>query len=208
MKRVISFCLMCCLSLPLSAQAAELTAADQLAGYLNFQSYSADFKQSLLQKNQQVQVQSWGKMALMRPSYFRWETMKPSQQIMVSNKQYLWIYDVDLMQVTQQKLSREQAFNPARLLSLSATDLAKEFTVKRIQLKGCEQAFSMHDRIAQDSPDISLCFHKKRLSKMLIKNNLGENNLFAFSNIRMNPPLKRSLFQLKIPKGVDVVKQA
>ena len=42
-------------------------------------------------------------MALERPGRFRWQTKEPMEQLVVADGQKMWVYDVDLEQVTVKK---------------------------------------------------------------------------------------------------------
>ena len=193
--------------LPVSTFAATDNAAEDLAKHLNFTSYTANFVQSLVRKKNYLQRQSAGNMALLRPSYFRWESFQPTHQILIADKNSLQIYDVDLMQVTKEKVNQSQAFNPARLLSISPSNLQQEFTIKHANLADCGESFSMRDLKSKDSPLVYLCFTHNRLVEMRMINNLGEATVFSFGNIKINPKLKPDTFKLKLPAGVDVVQR-
>ena len=204
MKKLVTS-LICCL--PIVSFAAVQNAANSLAQHLDFTSYSADFTQSILQKNNQLKPQSSGKMQLLRPSYFRWETSAPTKQIIIADQKQLKIYDVDLMQVTEEPVDASQAFNPARLLSISSNNLDNDFAIKFAKLPNCQQAFSMQDTKAQDSPLVYLCFNNNKLTQMRMLNNLGESNIFNFNNIKVNPKLPAQTFIFQLPPGVDVVRR-
>jgi outer membrane lipoprotein carrier protein len=195
------------LFLPLSFSAAQNFAADALAKHLDFTSYTADFKQSLVEKNKQPQLQSVGKMALLRPAYFRWESMRPTHQILVADKKMLQIYDVDLMQVTKESVDQNQAFNPAHLLSIDPANLQRDFAIAQVNLSGCKEGFSMRDLQSVNSPLVYLCFNNNGLAQMQMVNNLGESTIFSFSNIHIDPQLNANYFTLKLPAGVDVVQR-
>src|SRR3990167_7309636 len=86
------------------------TPASQLSQYLNhFTTFQADFNQNTVSQSHRAMQSSNGKMMLMRPGRFRWDTQNPSHQIVVTNGKTLWIYDIDLKQVTKQSLSQSGA---------------------------------------------------------------------------------------------------
>src|SRR5258708_7700972 len=76
---------------------------EELQGKLNaINKMSANFDQTIKAGNREVS-NSLGTMALSRPGRFRWQTKSPLEQIIVADGKKLWIYDVDLEQVTVRK---------------------------------------------------------------------------------------------------------
>ena len=67
------------------------------------QTLEADFQQTLRTREGEVLQQTEGKFYLHRPGKFRWNHKTPYEQIIVSDGERIWIYDVDLAQVTVQK---------------------------------------------------------------------------------------------------------
>lgn len=86
------------------------------------------------------QQKTTGKMALLRPGKFRWETQQPTQQLIIANGRYAWVYDVDLEQVTKQKINTQQPGSPAELLSGSSDTLRRAFSIKRLTSDGLNNA--------------------------------------------------------------------
>src|SRR3990167_5239597 len=75
-------------------------AGDLLQKKLNtLQSMRANFTQVIYVKQREIS-HSDGNMALQRPGHFRWQTKNPMAQIIVADGKKIWIYDVDLEQVT------------------------------------------------------------------------------------------------------------
>lgn len=187
---------------------ANANAPEELSQLLaNFQSMQADFKQTVYDQNEKPVQQSTGNMALKRPGQFRWETKEPIPQLLLTDGNYVWIYDVDLEQATRQKADTENDSNPASLLSGSTKRIEQRFDVSDIQRPGKEKWFKL---VPKDDSDIfqwiELGFVDGKLSAMKLNDRLGTLSIFSFSNVRINPPLKASLFSFQVPKGVEVLK--
>lgn len=76
---------------------------------------------------------SSGEFAIARPNKFRFDYTKPFEQLMVSDGQTLWVYDADLQQLTQRRLSEAITGTPAVLLTGSSlVELQKSFTLKSL----------------------------------------------------------------------------
>lgn len=169
--------------------------------------YQANFKQVTVDaSNRQLQL-SQGRMWLMRPGYFRWETDTPNKQILITDSKTLWIYNIDLAQATVQPISKRNYINPAALLTGSTEHLQQQFFITTKIASG-QQVFELQPKL-KDIPfkSVQIIFDAHRLVAMKVLNNLDETSVFKFSNITVNAPLSRDLFQFKPPRGVDVVKQ-
>jgi outer membrane lipoprotein carrier protein len=181
---------------------------DELSQLLaNFQSMQADFNQTVYDKRQKPVQKSVGDMALKRPGQFRWETKSPIPQLLLTDGNYVWIYDVDLEQATRQKADTNNDSNPASLLSGSTQSIERRFDVSDVQRPGKEKWFKL---VPKDNSDIfqwiELGFVDGKLSTMKLNDRLGTLSIFSFSNVRINPSLKADLFNFQAPKGVEVLK--
>lgn len=77
---------------------------------------SADFVQTLRTDDNEVLQESKGRFYLSRPGRFRWNYTEPYQQEIVSDGEQVWIYDVDLKQVTVQQQSASTNNTPMALM--------------------------------------------------------------------------------------------
>jgi outer membrane lipoprotein carrier protein len=189
----------------LSAQA--VTPPQQLAGLLNqYQSLSANFIQTIYDANGTLQQQSTGNMKLLRPDYFWWNTTSPNRQLIATNGKKLWVYDIDLEQVTIQQLQKAAGEAPAMLLTTSGADLAKDFLVtNQAPVKG-EQVFQLSPKDPKaDYAWIRLFFKDNTISKMQIRDNMGQTTMLEFRLLQVNPKLTPTMFKVSIPKGTDII---
>ncbi|ACJ20258.1 outer membrane lipoprotein chaperone LolA [Coxiella burnetii] len=189
-----------------SAQSDATTQLSQLLS--NFRTYQAKFNQITFDGQDRVIQQSHGRVMIMRPGRFRWETDSPTKQIIITNGKTLWVYDVDLSQATQQPLAQKTNINPASLLSGSVKDLKQKFTIT-ISPTSDAATFQLVPRLGKSLNFnwIRLKFSKKQLTEMTVLNNLDERSIFQFSQIKVNAPLSSTLFEFKPSRGIDVVKQ-
>ncbi|WP_264769745.1 outer membrane lipoprotein chaperone LolA [Coxiella burnetii] len=189
-----------------SAQSDATTQLSQLLS--NFRTYQANFNQITFDGQDRVIQQSHGRVMIMRPGRFRWETDSPTKQIIITNGKTLWVYDVDLSQATQQPLAQKTNINPASLLSGSVKDLKQKFTIT-ISPTSDAATFQLVPHLGKSLNFnwIRLKFSKKQLTEMTVLNNLDERSIFQFSQIKVNAPLSSTLFEFKPSRGIDVVKQ-
>lgn len=182
------------------------TAAGRLAELLNrFTTFQANFTQVTQDSQQQIMQKSAGKMMLMRPGKFRFETQKPMHQIVITNGNTLWVYDVDLQQATEQSI-QNAPMNPAKLLSGNVDALLKQFDVSMIPHKSA-MVFQLRPiKSNQSFHSVSITFDHNTLYRMTIHTNLNQTSTFTFFDVKLNQALPSDLFEFKAPKGVDVLK--
>ncbi|MBM4206624.1 MAG: outer membrane lipoprotein chaperone LolA [Gammaproteobacteria bacterium] len=167
-------------------------------------SFSADFKQVLINEAGNPTQTSYGVFYLQRPGKFRWNYQKPFQQEIVSNSGKVWFYDTDLAQVTVKKVDESLGTSPALLLS-GDIPLEKNYTMEGQGSEGAMQWIKLVPK-SQDSSFkyVLIGMEKGTLAGMELSDNFGQLTRIYFSNVIVNAPLKSTLFEFKPPKGADV----
>lgn len=184
----------------------NISAAHELARYLNhFHTFQARFVQKTVDHQQHFLQSSQGTMILVRPGRFRWDTMSPSRQIVVTDGKTLWIYDIDLKQVTRQTLSKNTV-DPAQLLSGHVNQIVQQFDVYVLTKTQNKIIFQLKPKKQSEQfQSILMTFTQHQLSALQVVNSLNQTTLFIFSNIILNAPINMNSFYFSAPKGVDVL---
>jgi outer membrane lipoprotein carrier protein len=157
---------------------------------------------------------STGTFEFQRPSHFKFIYKKPFAQSIVADGQTLWLYDVDLNQVTARKQSQVLGSTPAALIA-SAPDL------KALQADFNLQAAPDQDGLqwvvatpkAKDGQLQSVRVGLKPVDKgvelgaLEILDSFGQRSVMSFAKMELNPSLAADSFQFKPPAGADVVRQ-
>lgn len=175
------------------------------AFYKDVQSLRGEFTQTLLDPRMKVTEEAQGTLALQRPGKFRWDYKTPYHQLIVTNGAKIWIYDIDLEQVTVKRLDEAVGNTPAQLLS-SGESLEKNFDIadqgKSGELEWVELTPKQKDSSFEK---VRLGFDQRDLRAMELKDNFGQTTRLQFSRLERNPKLVPSLFDFTPPPGVDVV---
>lgn len=185
------------------------TPAQQLTDLLNnMKTMQGQFTQTVRNSKGVVIQQTKGSVAIAKPGKFRWHVRKPSAQIIVADGKKIWIYDVELEQVTVQSLGGKAGQRPALLLSGNPEKVFSQFIITRVKNKG-GQAFKLQAK----SPDAmfessELFFKNNKLNKMIFEDSLGHRSTVLFTNLKINSKISPKLFRFKPPAGVDVIRQA
>ena len=182
-------------------------ASDTLQAKLNaIHTMSASFGQVVMAKKHEVSRSS-GTMALFRPGRFRWQTKRPMEQLVIADGKHLWIYDVDLEQVTVKKQEKGLGGTAALFLSGYDNTLTRDFDVTTYQ-KAENEYFDLHAKSNKENfQRMILVFVGSELHGIELFDQLGQHTSVTLSKIKNNPTLLPSLFVFKTPKGTDVVEQ-
>lgn len=207
LKKALSLLILSLLSFKIFA---AVNAANDLAAILSkYKTLQADFTQITYDSNGAKIQTTNGNMALLRPGYFRWETLTPTKQIILTDGKNLWVYDVDLEQVTIQPMQQVVGEAPASLLTDSTDEIIKTFSVVEKDSQNNSRWFVLKPKDKSSLyQTIKLNFQKDKLAKMDIIDNIGQKTEVQFKNEKINKKLNKNSFRVKIPKGTDVIGQA
>jgi len=191
------------------AQGADDAARARVERYLEgLQSLQADFSQDVVGTDGVVREQADGVLYLKKPGRFRWDYREPYRQELVSDGERVWLYDIDLEQVTVRTAGESLSTTPAMLLS-GQGDVAGTFEVEAGGVAdGLEWAVLTPKLEESDFRVVRLGFRGKELERMELEDRLGQTARVRFSGIERNPSLEPGLFEFEPPPGVDVVGDA
>jgi outer membrane lipoprotein carrier protein len=153
---------------------------------------------------------SSGSFEFARPSRFKFVYKKPFEQTIVADGQTLWLYDVDLNQVTARKQSAALGSTPAALIA-AAPDLKAlqaDFALADAPDKDGLQWVQGTPK-AKDSQlqQVRVGFKQDQLAVLEILDSFGQRSVLSFVGFQPNAALDASAFQFKPPAGADVVRQ-
>ena len=166
---------------------------------------SGSFSQTV--KNKKKTQTSGGTFQIMRPGLFRWEYSKPYKQTIVGDGQYIWLYDVDLKQVTKSDQSQAIGDSPASILS-DKNALDSSYSLKEDGSgDGIDYVLATPKKNNAGYQFIRIGFKGDTLAAMELKDGFGNQTSIKFNNVNTHPNLSRGNFKFVPPKGVDVLSQ-
>jgi outer membrane lipoprotein carrier protein len=170
----------------------------------NTKTLEATFQQTLRTHEGEVLQQTEGEFYLDRPGKFRWNYRSPYEQVIVSDGENIWIYDVELQQVTVQKQSAGLPATPMALLEDSST-LHKDFDVSPLdEHKGIYRLKLLSKTKESDFGEIIVGLDKDGLRFMQLHDQFEQVTDIVFSDIDTNKKLAKEIFEFIPPEGVDV----
>jgi len=191
-------------ALYLSGTAAAEPDNELRSFFSNMQSLKADFKQQVFGPRQALLQDSSGQVIVQRPGKFRWDYNKPYQQHIVADGEKLWLYDVDLEQISIKPQGAAMASSPASLLS-DAGQLDKQFDVLMVLRQGRDWFELIPKQSDSGFEVLFILLDEGVISQMELKDSFGQFTRLRFENVRLNQRYDADIFGLKIPEGVDVI---
>jgi len=169
------------------------------------QTMSAVFSQTLMASDGKVLQESAGHFYLQRPGKFRWNYDSPYEQQIVCDGEHIWVYDVDLEQVTVRK-AEEKGGNktPMALIENKAT-LEQAFEIhERGQAEGLQRVELLSRSDDSDFSRVMLGLDDSGLRTLQLLDQFEQTTNIIFSELKTNTKLDSKLFEFKPPEGVDV----
>lgn len=203
----------------LIAAGASTAMADGLKSLESFmknvRAGKAEFTQSVTAPPKQGQDArtkiSSGSFEFQRPGKFRFNYVKPFEQLIVADGKTLWLYDADLNQVTERAQAQALGSTPAAILT-SATDLKAlkaDFELSNEPNgDGMEWVLANPKQKGGQLKSVRIGFTPEgQLAALSIEDSFGQHSLMKFQSLQTQVSLPASTFQFKAPKGADVLKQ-
>lgn len=190
----------------LFSSTAGADAVQRLQTFISqLESFQAGFVQTLYDEDSTVLQESRGAVILKRPGKFRWDYREPYLQSIIADGQRLWIYDIDLEQVTVKKLDQALGNAPIMLLSYDRP-LEQDFELRDLGVReGLEWVELQPKESDTDFEIIYMGLSENALVVMELRDQFGQATQIRFNNFEMNIPADDSLFEFTPPEGVDLV---
>jgi outer membrane lipoprotein carrier protein len=161
---------------------------------------------------------SSGTFEFARPNRFKFVYRKPFEQSIVADGQTLWLFDVDLNQVTARPQAQVLGSTPAAVIA-AAPDLKAlqanfnltaapdkdglQWVVatpkdKDGQLQSIRVGFRVNEKANDKTTELAV---------LEIQDSFGQRSVLTFGKVEVNPKLAAETFVFKPPKGADVIRQ-
>jgi chaperone LolA len=183
-------------------------AIEELQSFVN-QSVSgqASFVQRVYDSTGALVQESSGDLRFSRPGKFKWHYFEPYEQLLVGDGDFLWVYDLDLMQVTRVSLDQALGSSPAALL-YGSEDIDSYFGLEalnsdgnllRVRVIPYEES-GLFERI-----EIGLTASIVR--NMTLYDYFGQKTVIEFGQFSIPSNFNDDEFKFEVPDNVDLVTQ-
>lgn len=162
---------------------------------------------------------SHGTFEFLRPNRFKFVYTQPFAQTLVADGQTLWLWDVDLNQVTSRKLASVMAGSPAAIFASAPNlqALQAQFDLQSAPSKAPDDlqwVLATSKKNQQESgllQSVKVGFRKTasgvEIAVLEMVDSFGQTSRITFDKVQINIKLTPSDFSFKPPAGADVLKQ-
>ncbi len=198
---VLLFAFIASLSMPAWAEDAEQRLK---AALKNMDNLSAEFKQTLLDEDKNIVQQSSGTLALQRPGKFAWIYTEPFEQRIIADGSELWVYDVELDQVTVKPMD-ESISNAPIMILMKESDVTQQFNVIEVG----QRKFLFWIELEPQAKDLEyqrifIGLEDGNVRAMELQDQFGQSTQIVFDNLRVGVVHNPATFRFVPPDGVDV----
>ena len=206
--RFLNFIFLFVLALPATALAEEKQPSmgeKLLDRFLTESEYmSADFNQTLRADDNEVLQESKGHFYLHRPDKFRWNYAAPYQQEIVSNGKLLWVYDVDLQQVTVQEQSASTSSTPMALMQ-GKVKLQQAYDVTELDYRDGIYRLKLTSKSKDvDFSEVIVGVDEEGMRFIQLRDQFEQMTDIVFGPLELDKVTDEELFEFTPPEGVDV----
>lgn len=189
------------------APALAADAGSQLQRFVaEVQSATGSFTQQVADDTGRQRQAQQGEFAFQRPGRFRWQTVQPYEQLVVSDGKVLRQYDPDLAQVTERPVDASIGASPAAILFGSGS---------------LEDSFELTSQPDRDNLSwlrakprsgdagfvhVDIGFAEGLPRQLELLDAFGQITRIGLSDIVSNPELPSDAFAFDVPADVDVVR--
>lgn len=151
-----------------------------------------------------------GRMRFSRPDRFRFDYLTPYEQVIVADGQAIWLYDVDLAQVSVSDQKRTLANSPVGAL-LAAQDVASlqvlfELTEAPAR-EGLQWVRAQPSQKDAALVEAVLGFGAQGLARLEMVDAFGQRSSFSFDSMGMGQAVPTTVFQFVPPAEIDLIDQ-
>ena len=189
-----------------TALPARADAVDTLRSFVQtVQSGRAAFTQVATSPDGAKKKTSSGEFEFQRPNRFRFDYARPYEQQIVADGQKVWLFDVDLNQVTVRPMSEALGATPAALLA--GTALERDFELKaEPSAQGLEWVQAQPKKKDGSFQALRVGFAGRQLAALEIVDSFGQRSLLRFADLRTNAAPSAQAFEFTPPKGAEVLR--
>ena len=192
----------------MSAAGLAATATESLNRFFQeFKTLRADFSQVVMDENLVPLEESDGRLWIARPGRFRWNYHPPFAQQIVADGVRIWIYDIDLEQVTVRDQRSMLEGTPASLLA-GQGDLGTDYVIQDLGQQGSVVWVSLQPKVSNGGfAEVQLGFQNDTLRLIQLLDHLDQITRIVLSHVEENPQIPADQFHFTVPVGVDLIEK-
>jgi outer membrane lipoprotein carrier protein len=165
------------------------------------------FSQQVFDSKGKVKETTSGRVALSAPRQFRWEYIKPHEQLIIADGKNVWVYEPDLEQATRRAQGAEEQNSPlTALINPKLLDQQYDVSEEATARDGLQWLSLSPKRETETSFQYAaLGFNAQGLARMEVVDAVGQRTVISFTGWKRNPGFAAGTFSFAPPKGTDVI---
>ncbi len=169
----------------------------------------AAFTQQVVDDKGKLRQSSSGNVFLSRPGKFHWEYTAPDKHQIVADGKNVWIYDVELDQVTVKPIGLALSAAPVGMLT-QKQPVDKQFNVEEMEADGSNLEWFRLTPHKKDSDftTMDLGIGADGIQEMILNDKFKQQTYIKFQGVRTNINIDANQFNFTPPQGVDVIGKA
>lgn len=181
-------------------------AAEQLRAFVSeVSAATGQFTQRTVDNSGSGSAAQTGNFAFQRQGQFRWEVREPYEQLVLSDGQYVYQYDADLMQVTRRGVDAAVGASPAAILFGSGRiDDAFELS-EMPDNDGLQWLQAVPKSADAGFAHVNIGFKEKQPVRLELLDSFGQTTRIDLTGLTPQSAVDPALFIFKAPDGVDMV---
>ncbi len=170
--------------------------------------YSADFRQTTEYRTLNRRVDGAGRIFFSKPAKMLWRYREPAGQFVLSDGKHLYFYQPAERQVIKTALGAVFRSDLPLSFLLGIGDLERDFRPESVESTEDGPRLKLSPRKANTGVrqvHLTVDPGNHDIRQVLIEDGGGNHWTFRFDNVRRGERLDPSVFELKVPQGVDIV---
>jgi outer membrane lipoprotein carrier protein len=184
-------------------QSGALEQLEQFTSGLN--SLQANFNQEIFAADGRLVETSSGRLVLVKPDFFRWDYTGEYPQQIVADGKRVWIYDIELEQVSIKVQSSAAADSPLSVLTRPET-IDEQFKITEL---GSADGEALLELVPLDEQAefnrIIVGLADNQMRSMILEDAFGQRTHISYLDLEVNGEVADGTFKLEFPDGVDII---
>ena len=174
---------------------------------------SAVFTQRIVDDSGMTLDAAGGRVYLSRPGKFRWDYFSPGrvdvlEQQIIADGNAIFVYDLDLEQVTKRSLDNALSQIPSLSLVESKATVDEHFEVFDVGVTDGVSWVALKPKdLDAGFNQIMVGFENSVISAITMLDVLGNETRLDLRGVEINPQLEADVFEFTVPAGVDMLEQ-
>ena len=193
---------------PASAINSEQTIVNAIQkNYQSVRTFQAEFEQkSFVNMINRTEI-AQGNVQIKKPGKMKWVYNDPDPQVLISNQKNLWLYSLEDKQATKMPVESVYSSNTPALFLAGEGILTNIFNVTEVITGKNIYTVALSPKEAKSDLNRLILRANKNNYQIIgvtVYDDLGNKTQIKFKNIRINEQIAESIFDFKVPAGVEI----